>query len=209
MTAEPNTDQLLDRASGGDDRARQELLARHRSQLRRMIATRLDRRLAARVDPSDVVQEALADADHKLDGYLRVRPLPFYPWLRQLAWERLIKIHRRHLRARRRSVGREEPGVLALPDESALELARCLIDLHSGPGEHLLREEKRGRVRAALDRLPANDREVLVLRYLEQLRHADIAAVLGITEGAVKVRHVRALERLRGLLEQEFGEDAP
>ena len=55
-------------------------------------------------------------------------------------------------------------------------------------------------MRAALDRLPSHDREVLVLRYLEQLRHGEIAAVLGLSEGAVKVRHVRALERLRHVL---------
>jgi RNA polymerase sigma-70 factor (ECF subfamily) len=205
MTAEPDTDQLLQRAGQGDDGARQQLLARHRRRLHCMVAAHLDRRLAARVDPSDVVQEALADAARKLDGYLRERPLPFYPWLRRLAWERLVKLHRRHRRAHRRSIDREEPGVLALPDESAVELANCLIDLRSGPGERMLREELRGRVRAALDRLPANDREVLVLRYLEELRHDDIAAVLGIRVGAVKVRHVRALERLRDLLRQEFG----
>jgi RNA polymerase sigma-70 factor, ECF subfamily len=206
MTAGPDTDQLLEKAAQGDDPARQQLLDRHRRRLYRMVAAHLDRRLAARVDPSDVVQEALADAARKLDGYLRQRPLPFYPWLRRLAWERLVKLHRRHVRSQRRSVGREEPGVLALPDESAVQLANCLIDSHSGPGERLLREELRSRVRGALDRLPANDREILVLRYLEQLRNNDLAAILGITVGAVKVRHVRALGRLRDLLHQEFGE---
>jgi RNA polymerase sigma-70 factor (ECF subfamily) len=198
MTAGPDTDQLLEQAGQGDDQARQQLLARHRRRLHRMVAAHLDRRLAARVDPSDVVQEALDDAARKLDGYLRQRPLPFYPWLRRLAWERLVKLHRRHLRAHRRSVEREEPGVLALPDESAVQLANCLIDLRSGPGERLLREELRSHVRAALDRLPANDREVLVLRYLEQLRNDDIAAILGISVGAVKVRHVRALAAAGG-----------
>src|SRR5690348_11510236 len=200
---------LIDGARRGDDAARQELLAHHRGRLRKMVAFHLDRRLAARVDPSDVVQEALADAARKLDGYLRERPLPFYPWLRRLAWERLVKLQRRHRRSHRRSIDREEAGVLDLPEGSAVELANRLIDLRSGPGERLLREELRGRVRTALDRLPANDREVLVLRYLEQLRHDDIAAILGLTVGAVKVRHVRALERLRDLLHQEFGESEP
>jgi RNA polymerase sigma-70 factor (ECF subfamily) len=209
MTAGPDTDQLLEMACRGDDQARQQLLTRHRRRLHRMVAAHMDRRLAARVDPSDVVQEALADAARKLDGYLQKRPLPFYPWLRRLAWERLVKLHRRHLRTHRRSVEREEPCVLALPDESAVELANCLMDARSGPGERLLREELRSRVRAALDRLPANDREVLVLRYLEQLKNDDIAAILGITVGAVKVRHVRALGRLRDLLHQEFGESQP
>src|SRR5205807_8652346 len=119
---EPDTDQLLDQASHGDGAARQRLLTPHRARLRAMVAARLDRRLAARLDPSDVVQEALAEADRKLDDSLRERPLPFYPWLRAIAWERLAKLHRRHLHSQRRSVGREEAALPALPDESALEL---------------------------------------------------------------------------------------
>ena len=76
---DPDTEQLLERAGRGESGACQQLLTRHRDRLRQMIAVRLDRRLAARVDPSDVVQEALADAVRKLAGYLEQRPLPFYP----------------------------------------------------------------------------------------------------------------------------------
>src|SRR5436309_2120553 len=83
----------LHRAAGGDAAARQQLLARHRARLRRMVAIRLDRRLAARVDPSDLVQESLADAARGLDAYLKERPLPFYPWLRQFAVRRLANLH--------------------------------------------------------------------------------------------------------------------
>src|SRR5262245_42620975 len=123
MTPAPtDTDALLAAAAGGDADARGRLLARHRDRLARMVACRLDRRLAARVDPSDVVQEVLAEADRKLDRYLRDRPLPFYPWLRQLAWEQLATLHRRHVRAGKRSVRREQPDLLALPDESAADL---------------------------------------------------------------------------------------
>jgi RNA polymerase sigma-70 factor (ECF subfamily) len=198
MTAAgPDTDLLLDRAASGDSAARQELLDRHRRRLRRMIALRLDRRLAARIDPSDVVQEALADAGRKLDGYLRVRPLPFYPWLRQLAWERLVKLHRRHT-AGKRDVAREAPP--ELPEESALELAERLACPGTGPEGRLLKEELRQRVRTALDRLSAADRELLVLRHAEQLSTKEAAAVLGVTEAAVKSRHLRALERLRSAL---------
>src|SRR5438477_6125508 len=121
---DPVTEALIRDAAGGDERARQRLLDLHRRRLRRMVALRLDRRLAARLDPSDVVQEALADAAGKLTDYLRRRPLPFYPWLRRLAWERLVALHRRHVRAGCRSVAREEPGGLALPDESAVALAK-------------------------------------------------------------------------------------
>jgi RNA polymerase sigma-70 factor (ECF subfamily) len=194
----PDTDDLLAAAARGEADARGRLLDRHRRRLERMVAVRLDRRLAARVDPSDLVQETLAEADRRLDGYLRDRPLPFYPWLRQLAEDRLAAAHRRHVRAGRRAVDREEPG--GLPPASAQELADRLADSSAGPGTRLERAERVTRVRAALERLSGPDREVLVLRYLEQLPTADTAAVLGLTEGAVKMRLLRAVQRLHELL---------
>jgi RNA polymerase sigma-70 factor (ECF subfamily) len=204
-----DTDQLLARAQAGDRSACQELLARHRERLCKMVTVRLDRRLAARVDPSDVVQEALLDAAGRLSEYLRGRPLPFYPWLRQLAWERLVKVSQRHLRARKRSAAREVAAPWPLADESAAQLARLLIAPGTSPSNHLVREELRGRVRTALAGLADTDREVLLMRYLEQLSVKDIAAVLGITEGAVKMRHTRALQRLAGLLSSDRPEGAP
>lgn len=205
-TAEADTDILLGRIRGGDLDARQQLLTRHRDQLRKMIAVRMDRRLAPRLDPSDIVQDVMADADRELSDYLRRRPVPFYPWLRQLAWDRLIEVHRRHVRADKRSVRREQPGLLGLPDESACLLADRLIDRHSGPSQQAIRAETRRRVRAAIALMSDRDREVLVLRHLEQLSTAQTAAILGITENAVKARHVRALDRLQRQLENG-GED--
>ena len=64
-----------------------------------------------------------------------------------------------------------------------------------------MRSELRGRVRSALAQLPELDREVLTLRYLEQLSTREVAAVLGATEAAVKMRHCRALQKLRKLLD--------
>src|SRR5688500_12937185 len=119
--AQPDTEELIRSAAGGDRGARGALLQRHRDRLRRMVAVRMDRRLAARVDPSDLVQESLAEADRRLDAYLRERPLPFYPWLRRLALDRVAEAHRRHT-AGRRDVAREEP-LAGLPENSALELA--------------------------------------------------------------------------------------
>jgi RNA polymerase sigma-70 factor (ECF subfamily) len=207
VTQDLDTDQLLQRAGHGDTGAREQLLVRHRERLRRMIALRMDGRLAARLDPSDVVQETLAEAIQHLSDYLRHRPLPFYPWVRQLALDRLAELHRRHIQARKRSVTREEAPVPAFPDESVLELAALLLARGSSPSTRLHRQEQRERVRAALAQLAESDREVLVLRHLEQLPTRDIAAVLGITEGAVYTRHLRALERLRNLLGDNLLED--
>ena len=205
-TPDADTDELLRRAGDGDRMAVELLLATHRSRLRRMVAVRMDTRLVARMDPSDVVQEALMDAVRKLPEYLRKRSVPFYPWLRQIAWERLIDLHRRHIHTRTRSVTREERRDIQLPDKSAMQLAGRLVASGTSPSGRLLRQEMRERVRVALDALPPRDREVLVLIYMEQLSAHDIAAVLGISAGAVNMRHLRAIERLRGLLDAEMAE---
>ncbi len=106
---EPDTDALVARAERGDLRAGHDLLARHRKRLRRTVALRMDRRMAVRIDQSDVVQDVLMSAALKLPEYLRSRPLPFYPWLRQLAFDRLVELGRVHVQAKKRSVCREEP----------------------------------------------------------------------------------------------------
>src|SRR5262245_44285111 len=159
-----DTQELLERSVRGDTAARQELLVRHRARLRRMVAVRLDPRLAARVDPSDIVQEALADAAVHLDDYLRDRPLPFYPWLRQFAWERLCKAHRHHIHSQRRSITREEPD-MPLPDDSVQKLAHQLLGSRTSPSRRLIRQEQREQVRAALAELTPPEREVLVMRH--------------------------------------------
>lgn len=190
------THELINGAHRGDEAARQQLLERYRDYLRRMVAVRLDRRLAARVDASDVVQETLVEAARRLDDYLRERPIPFYGWLRQLAGERIVDTHRRHVSALRRSVTLEQRD-LDLPDASADELVRRLFTADTSPSNHLMRQERHDRLKGALASLPQRDREVLVMRHLEQLSTAEIAAMLEISEPAVKSRLLRALIRMR------------
>jgi RNA polymerase sigma-70 factor (ECF subfamily) len=96
-----------------------------------------------------------------------------------------------------------------LPEESALELAQRVVAPGASPSKQVLRKELQGRVLAALAALAPTDREVLVLRYLEQLSTAEVAAVLEITPGAVKSRQLRALVRLRVLLADDLAEDGP
>jgi RNA polymerase sigma-70 factor (ECF subfamily) len=200
---DPDTEGLLVPAAEGDQVALQQLLDRHRARLRRMIAARLDRRLTARVDPSDVLQEALADAGQKLHQYVRERPLPFYPWLRRLAAERLALAHRRHIQVTGRTVRLERPDGPGLADSSDLLLIDRLVASGTSPTGKVRREELRQRVRSALSALDEGDREVLILRYLEGLPFADVAARLAITENAAKVRHFRALERMRARMDGE------
>ena len=197
------TDLLLRRARGGDDSAVEQLFDLHRNQLRRMVAVRMDGRIVARVDPSDVVQDALAEASRRFSEYLQGDDEMFYPWLRKITWERLVQLHRHHIHAQKRSVEREALGEFRLSNQSALRLSQCLASSIPTPSAAMMQDEMHTRVREHIERLSAQDREVLVLRHLEQLSIAEVAAVLKISQAAVQSRYRRALERLHALLTDE------
>lgn len=201
MFRDLDTDKLLKTARTGDLSAVSELLDRHRDRLRQMVRVRMDTRLASRVDPSDVVQETLAKGAARLPEYLQSPSLEFYPWLRQIAHDCLVDLQRRHAHAGKRTVTKEEQ--LALSDASAVALAQRLFTKKGGPLSHLLREELLARTRQAMQGLSASDREVLTLRHLEELSTKETAAVLGVSESVIKVRLLRAVQRLRELLELE------
>ena len=82
---EHNTETLLDQITEGDKAATDRLLDRHRVRLRRMVAMRMDARMSARCDGSDIVQEALVEASRRLPEYIKRHDIPFYPWLRKIA----------------------------------------------------------------------------------------------------------------------------
>ena len=195
-----STERLVARARNGDPAASRELLAAYRSVLRRIVAVRMDPRLSARLDPSDVVQEILFDASRGMEAYLTSPPVPFLAWLRQLARRKLIDLHRRHVVAGRRSVRAEELDLDAWQPATIVRFAERVLADDTSPGERLIRAEQHSAVKAALAELASEDREILTMRFLEQLRSAEIAEVLGVTEGAAKARILRALLRIRNRL---------
>ena len=197
-----DTDRLLDRISNGELSAASKLFVRHEPRLRRMVRLRLDRRLSARVDPSDIVQEVLIEAHRRLIDYAAHRPLPFYPWLRGIAWDKLIEVRRRHIEAKRRTVLREMRH-LDLSGESQVILVDRMMANGPTPSERALRHEMRDRVRQAIEDLPPNHHEVIVLKHLEELSVAEIAAILGIDREAVYSRYRRAVQRLHRNLSME------
>ena len=195
-----DTDQLLRLAAAGDTSAATRLLDRHRDRLRNLIALRLDTRLSARVDPSDVIQEALVDANAQLTRFANERPLPFYPWLRQVALSRLAQVHRFHLHTQRRAVDREVDKLETM-DNSGAELARHFASNLPSPSQQARENEKRRSLDDAIRKLRPTDREVLVLRYVEQLSASDAAAVMRMTPNTFAQRHLRAVRRLRTLVD--------
>jgi RNA polymerase sigma-70 factor (ECF subfamily) len=191
-----HTQRLLGQARAGDRQAFDELFALHRLYLRELVNLRLDPKLRARVDPSDVVQDTHLEAVRRLGGYLERPRMPFRLWLRQIAYDRLLMVRRRHVEAARRAVGREIP----LPDRSSLLLAHELLAAGSTPSQHLSRREVIRRVSHAMARLPGPDREILLMRNFEGLSHAEIGCLLEIDSATARKRYGRALLRLRNLL---------
>ena len=192
---------LVERARGGDDKAAGEALTRHRARLRQMVEARLDRRVRGRVDPSDVLQDGFADAVARMPGYLTDPKLPLFLWLRLIIGERLAKIHRDHLGAQVRDAAREVSLYRGpMPAASSAALAAHLLGKETSPTQAAARAERLVRLQEALNALDPLDREILSLRHFEELSHAEAARVLEIQEAAAAKRYVRALKRLKDVL---------
>ena len=193
------THRLLQRISRGEAEAFNELFARYHNDLRQQIELRLDRRLRARLDPSDIVQETQLDALRQLDNFLEHRPMPFSLWLRKTAYQRLIKCHEQHIQATRRSVKRE----ILLSDETSQQLMHRLHTLGPSPSQRAAQRESTRRVHIALAQLKNVDREILLMRYVEDLSNGEIGLILDLQPGTVSKRHARALVRLEKLLRNQ------
>jgi RNA polymerase sigma-70 factor, ECF subfamily len=188
---------LLNSAAGSQRaQAFDDLFARHAAEFRRFVELRFDDALKPRLDPSDVIQETHLDAFRRFDDYLNRRPMPFRLWLRKTALERLIKFREQHLLAAKRSVRRET----RLPARTSAQLLHRLPGAEPHPGDAALRQEQIRAVREALARLSAADREILLMRYVENLNNQEIGLLLDMSSDAVSKRHGRALVRLQGLL---------
>jgi RNA polymerase sigma-70 factor, ECF subfamily len=195
------TTRLLEQARAGDKEALNALLARHRPRLRRMVDMRLDRRLQARIDASDVIQEACVEVVTRLNEYFSKPSYPLFLWLRLIVGERLLKLHRHHLGTQMRDAGLEVSIYRgALPEASSAALAAQLLGKHTSPTQAAVRAERMIRLQEALNTLDAMDREVLSLRHFEELSLAETALSLGIEESAAAKRYIRALKRLKATL---------
>jgi RNA polymerase sigma-70 factor (ECF subfamily) len=199
--SEPEIAGLLDRLRAGDQSALADLFARHRDKLRRMVELRLDHRLAGRVSASDVLQEAYIDALKRVEHYFAKPGQPFFGWLRLVVGQRLADVHREHL-AGKRNVGREVGMNRGGPVADSGCLAACLIGKLSSPSQAAQRHEAYAQLEAALEEIDPLDREVLALRHFEELSNTETADLLGIQPAAASKRYVRALARLKQVLER-------
>jgi RNA polymerase sigma-70 factor, ECF subfamily len=183
------TEQLLARLQQGDASALERLVDTHRAYLKRVIDLRMDDELRGRIDSSDVVQETQLIVTKRIDDFLRRRPTSFRIWMRRKALEKLVDLRRQHL-AEKRSVRRD----VRLSDASSLAIVSQLLT--DRPSQAMLRKELAQQIRTAIERLSSIDRDVLLLRHVEELSNAEAAEVLEIDPATARKRHGRAIRRL-------------
>lgn len=193
---------LLNRLRQAPNQTVAEEFSRHRTRLACIVRARLDARLHGRVDTDDILQEAYLAATARIHHYLENPRNSFFIWLRLVVSQTLVDVHRRHLGAQRRSAERELPiHRRGAGGKSDFSLASRLLGQLTSPSGAAVREELAQQLEEALEQLNTIDREVLMLRHFEELSNSEVAEVLGIQQKAASIRYIRALSRLKTILE--------
>jgi RNA polymerase sigma-70 factor, ECF subfamily len=201
VTLEEPSD-LVNQILYGDKRALAQLFGAYRVRLRRIVNFRLDRRIYGRVDADDVLQEAYLTAEQRMRRFASDHPPSVFIWLRQIVNQTLADIHRRHLGAKKRSAKRDvsiHGGWSG--DSTSMSLAFHLLGKLTSPSHAALRAELSQQIDAAMQGMSQIDREMLALRHFEELTNSEAAQVLKMTPQAASMRYVRAIARLRIVLE--------
>lgn len=194
---------LVELLQNGDQQALADLFALHTARLHNLISMRLDKRVASRVDVDDVLQEVFLDASDRIHHYMNEHSGSIYVWLRLIAMQTIANVHRRHLGTKMRDAKRERSIHQAQPPSAAsASLALQLLGQLTSPSQVAMREETAVRIERAIEGMSALDQEVLRLRHFEQLSNTEIAEVLDINKKAASIRYVRALKRLKHILEE-------
>jgi RNA polymerase sigma-70 factor (ECF subfamily) len=183
----------LERARQGNTEALQTLLASFRPYVLVLTQALWIKRLQARLDHSDLAQDALLEAYRSFSAFRGTTVAELVAWLRALVLRTAGHTIRGHLETGKRDVTREQGG------NGPLEWA---ADPGSSPSAQAIQHEQAARMAQTLARLPEDMQQVLLGRHMDSLSYADLARKLNRTEGAVRVLYTRALRRLRDELRE-------
>lgn len=197
-----NPEQVLRAARGGDGDALGLLLEAYRSYLRLLAQLQIDRRLQGKANASDLVQETSLQAHRLFRQFKGTSEGEFLQWLRRILSSRISKLLRRYFGTKARDVRLER--TLNEELDRSSQVARAFLMSETSPSEQAVRREQAVLMADALDRLPADYREVIILRHLKELTFPDLARQMGRSEGSAKQLWVRALGNLRQLVGGEM-----
>jgi RNA polymerase sigma-70 factor (ECF subfamily) len=187
---------LFDRARQGDGEVLGELLEGYRGYLTVLARTQIGRRLQGKADAADLVQEAFLEAHQHISSFRGTSASELVVWLRRILAGVVANHVRRYLGTRQRDARLEQALAVELDDVSGV-LQRGPIAPHSTPSRQVAKREAFVQLATALEQLPEDYRQVIILRHLESLPFADVAERMGRTVPSVQNLWVRALQRLR------------
>jgi RNA polymerase sigma-70 factor (ECF subfamily) len=179
------------------------MLESYRRYLKLLARTGIDTSLQGKADPSDLVQETFLKAHRHFEQFRGESEAELTAWLRQILARNLADLVRRYRLGEGRQAGRERP-LHELLDPSARALDRLIADAASSPSKSAQRRELGVVLANALEELPEDQRDVVVLRSLEERDWEDVARQMRRSIGAVHMLWVRALKRLRPLIERQL-----
>jgi RNA polymerase sigma-70 factor (ECF subfamily) len=192
----PNVESLMQRARNGDPSALGLLFDRYRDYLTVLARIQIGRRLPGKIDASDPVQETFLKATRHFAQFRGSSEDELIDWLRQILATTLANTVRHYFGTRSRDIRLERELSAQVADDSRT-LDRGLVGPHSSPSHHASRNEQTMMLAAALERLPQHYREVIVLRHVEGLTFAAVAARMRRSPDSVEKLWIRALGQLR------------
>jgi RNA polymerase sigma-70 factor, ECF subfamily len=191
-----NPTDLLDQARAGNESALGQLLENYSRYLTLLARVQIGRRLQGKVDADDLVQDTFMDAHRQITSFRGTTEAEFVAWLRRILAGQLAQTIRRYLGTKGRDAMLERELAVQL-DQSGEILDRGLVASQSTPSQHASRREQGVLLAEALDKLPKDYREVIILRHLEDLPLVEAARRMGRSEDSVQKLWVRALVSLR------------
>lgn len=188
--------ELLPLARAGDADALGRLLEPYRSYLALLARLQIGRRLQGKIDDADLVQETFLEAHRNFHRFQGAADAELAGWPRQILAANLAMLVRRYLGTQRRNVRLERELALEL-DQSSRVLDQGLVSSGSSPSRQAARGEQAVLLAEALERLPEDYREVIILRHLEGLSFPEVARRMKRSLDSVKNLWTRALGQLR------------
>lgn len=202
MTDDPNLrETLLAAARRGSREDFGRLLLGYESYLSLLVRAKLGSELRQKVDVDDVVQATFLDAHRQFDRFRGKSEAELTSWLRTILAGQIALVMRRFLGTAARDVRLERQIERDLNDSSqAMRIG--LFAPGSTPSQGAARREQAVLLASALELLPEDYREVIVLRHIEGHASKEVARIMGRTEDSVQKLWVRSLAKLRTALEQ-------
>lgn len=191
--------ELLAAARSGDGDALGRLLQWYANYLGILASTQLDRRLRRRLNPSDIVQEAMLAAHRDFPAFRGQSQGELLCWLRAILINVLHRSFDRHVKVEKRDVRREVSidDVSRRMEKSAVNMAALLPARCDSPSAAMRAKERSLELADQLSQLKPDYREVIVLRIVKGLAFHEIAEEMGRSNGAVRMLWLRALDSFK------------